>query len=204
MQPSPAAQLLHRLRLLSRLGLSPRNPQPPTLALEEHPDEAFLEWTTHPADLRRIIQFRRVLDLGCGTGSRTTLLARQGYVVDALEGSATALDAAQQKAREAGVAVNFHHTPPLHFRDVGPYDLVIDYGCFHRLTPETYEQYRAFLRQRTSRGSRLILRALIPRDRDPVEGTFAGLFEALDQRDVGQASAHGPFRLRAYHMVRWE
>lgn len=46
---------------------------------------------------------RRILDLGCGTGSHAILFAERGYDVTGVDLSPTMLDQARRKAAEAGV-----------------------------------------------------------------------------------------------------
>ena len=49
-----------------------------------------------------------VADLGCGTGSVTTLLAECGYTMTGIDASAAMIDAAKIKAAAADVAVTLH------------------------------------------------------------------------------------------------
>lgn len=49
----------------------------------------------------------RALDLGCGPGRNAVFLAAHGFTVDAVDLSLTALGRAEDRAREAGVAVRF-------------------------------------------------------------------------------------------------
>lgn len=49
----------------------------------------------------------RVADLGCGTGSLSVLLAERGYRVTAVDLSPKMVALAEEKARAAGVAVDF-------------------------------------------------------------------------------------------------
>jgi 2-polyprenyl-3-methyl-5-hydroxy-6-metoxy-1,4-benzoquinol methylase len=50
---------------------------------------------------------KSILDIGCGTGRHAIELARRGYTVTGIDLSAAQLERARQKAKEAGVRVNF-------------------------------------------------------------------------------------------------
>ena len=84
------------------------------------------------------------LDLGCGTGTNVVTLARHGWEATGVDFVGRAIRAARRKARQAGVDVD------LRVGDVtkastlaGPYDLVLDMGCFHSLPPEGRRRYAA-------------------------------------------------------------
>ena len=86
----------------------------------------------------------RALDLGCGTGTNVITLAHHGWEVTGVDFAGRAIRAARRKARQAGVDVD------LRVGDVtkastlgGPYDLVLDMGCFHSLPQEGRRRYAA-------------------------------------------------------------
>ncbi|SHL19838.1 class I SAM-dependent methyltransferase [Actinacidiphila paucisporea] len=90
----------------------------------------------------------RVLDLGCGPGRNALYLASNGFEVDAVDLSPVAVTWAEDRAREAGVDVRFvcgdaFALPAGELN--GPYDLVVDSGCFHHLPPHRRVSYLAFL-----------------------------------------------------------
>jgi SAM-dependent methyltransferase len=74
----------------------------------------------------------RALEVGCGTGTNSIWLARQGFDVLGIDVSPAAVEKAAEKQRAAGVACRFEvldflaATPP-----GGAFDLVFDRGCFH-------------------------------------------------------------------------
>jgi SAM-dependent methyltransferase len=81
--------------------------------------------------------------LGCGPGRNAVWLAEQGYQVDAIDLSATAIDWGRERAGAAGVEVNFVHGSEWGRPD--RYDLVYDSGCFHHLHPHRRISYRSLL-----------------------------------------------------------
>lgn len=86
---------------------------------------------------------RRALDLGCGEGRHTILLARMGYEVTALDLEPLALRKARRAVREAGVRARFVRGDALDldFPD-GRFDVVLDYGCFHHILVRDWARYR--------------------------------------------------------------
>ncbi|MBC2906519.1 class I SAM-dependent methyltransferase [Streptomyces cupreus] len=90
----------------------------------------------------------RVLDLGCGAGRNALFLASRGFEVDAVDLSLVAVAWAEDRAREVGVDVRFlcgdvFALPATELS--GPYDLVVDSGCFHHLPPHRRVSYLALL-----------------------------------------------------------
>ncbi len=90
----------------------------------------------------------RALELGCGNGRNAICLARQGYAVDAVDFSQTALDWAAHNVAEAGVTVRLikHSVTDLVVQP-GSYDLVYDSGCFHHLAPHRRRPCVALVRR---------------------------------------------------------
>jgi cyclopropane fatty-acyl-phospholipid synthase-like methyltransferase len=87
----------------------------------------------------------KALDLGCGTGTHTLALAARGWTVTGVDSNAQAVTRANRRIGEqrlAAAAIRADVTA-LSADDVGAgYDLFLDIGCFHGLTP----------RQKTSMG----------------------------------------------------
>jgi SAM-dependent methyltransferase len=65
------------------------------------------------------------LDLGCGTGANTIMLARAGWDATGLDASPGAIRLATDAAREAGVDARFITADILHWQPDRQYDLVI-------------------------------------------------------------------------------
>jgi SAM-dependent methyltransferase len=101
--------------------------------------EAFL--LDHPAQLairkgrRTSSGNRRALDLGCGSGTSSLALARAGWEVTGVDFAASAIRIARRKARQAGLTVDFRLEDVLRMHALhGPFDLVLDIGCYHSLS----------------------------------------------------------------------
>lgn len=104
----------------------------------------------------------RALDLGCGPGRNALYLASRGFQVDAVDLSPTALAWAADRAREAGVGadVRFVHGDAFKLTATelaGPYDLIVDSGCFHHLHPHRRISYLALLDRVLAPGGHLAL-----------------------------------------------
>ncbi len=116
------------------------------------PDENLVSYLD-----RRLISPSRALDLGCGPGRNAVHLAAAGFTVDAVDLSPAAVAWAEERAREAGVEVEFHCGDAFTTDLRGPYDLIYDSGCFHHLPPHRRISYLAFLDRYLSPGGHLAL-----------------------------------------------
>lgn len=101
---------------------------------------------------------RRALDLGCGEGRHTILLARKGYDVTAFDLEPLALEKARAAVRKAGLKARYQAGDALNpgFED-GAFDLVLDYGCFHHVVTRDWPRYRRQIARLLAPGGRLIL-----------------------------------------------
>lgn len=76
------------------------------------------------------------LDLGCGPGTHSIALAKQGWAVTALDISPGAIRMAERFALESGVEIDFKAIDILAYRpQPDSFDLVHDWGCLHALDP---------------------------------------------------------------------
>lgn len=80
---------------------------------------------------------KRVLEIGCGTGSSTIALAEQGAKVTGIDIDEDALLVAKQRAEVYGVDADFHSINaediPSTFRDE-TFDLIIFFACLEHMT----------------------------------------------------------------------
>jgi SAM-dependent methyltransferase len=96
---------------------------------DEEPDHGLLDPAVRSAWSDLLQQYvppgSTVLDLGCGTGSLSVLLAEQGHVVTGVDLSPRMVAAARAKAARHGTDVSFFigdaAAPPV----MGPYDVVL-------------------------------------------------------------------------------
>ena len=76
------------------------------------PDHGLLAPTTRAAWRRLLLEHlppapADVVDLGCGTGTLSVLLAQEGYRVQGLDSAGRMVEAARRKAAAAGVRADF-------------------------------------------------------------------------------------------------
>ncbi len=138
----------------------------------------------------------RALDLGCGTGTHSIYLARQGYTVVSVDFSAKAIQVANRKANQAEVKVDFRvdDVTRLDFLQE-PFDIGLDVGCFHSLNKNERTHYAENLTRLMYPGGLFLLWAVEGQSRmgiglssEEIEQTF-GPFFTLDQ--VKRDNLHG-------------
>ncbi|MCL5995954.1 MAG: class I SAM-dependent methyltransferase [Chloroflexi bacterium] len=85
----------------------------------------------------------RALDLGCGTGSNVITLAQHGWEVTGVDFALPAIRRARHKVKSAGVRADLRVGDVTRLHGVaGPFDLILDIGCFHGLTAAGRAAYR--------------------------------------------------------------
>jgi len=86
----------------------------------------------------------RALDLGCGTGTDTVYLSRQGWDVTGVDLVPAALARAGRRAAAAGVAPHFVNGDATRLGALGigdGFELLLDFGCFHTLPEDRRSAY---------------------------------------------------------------
>ncbi|RMF85695.1 MAG: class I SAM-dependent methyltransferase [Nitrospirae bacterium] len=136
----------------------------------------------------------RLLDLGCGPGTQAIELARRGFAVTASDVAEAALAGARARAAAAGVAVRFVRDDILATRLTGPFEVVLDRGCFHVLPRERFGDYAAAVHRLLAPGGWLLLKCFSHEEQRPegppnrlapeaIRATFEGRFrvERIDR-----------------------
>ncbi len=100
----------------------------------------------------------RALDLGCGTGTHSIYLAQHGFEVVGVDFSPKAIELARDKARQAGVQVDFRLSDVTHLDFLQkPFNLILDVGCFHGLDQAGRLRYAEHASRLTQPGSKFLL-----------------------------------------------
>jgi SAM-dependent methyltransferase len=129
----------------------------------DKPDESLATWLE-----RDLPAAGRAVDLGCGPGRNALHLAARGWTVDAVDLSPTAIAWAAERAAAAGIDVRLVTGDAFTVDLPGPYDLVVDSGCFHHLPPHRRISYLALLERVLAPGGLLSLTCF---DQAPRGGT---------------------------------
>jgi 2-polyprenyl-3-methyl-5-hydroxy-6-metoxy-1,4-benzoquinol methylase len=125
----------------------------------------------------------RALDLGCGTGTSSLALARAGWKVVGVDFIPRAIKKAKQKAKTSRVEVDFRVGEATHLSSIsGPFDLVLDIGCFHGLAPTDKRAYIDQLDRLLAPGGTWLMYAFFRNDK--------GSGPALSQTDLDLALRH--------------
>jgi cyclopropane fatty-acyl-phospholipid synthase-like methyltransferase len=158
---------------------------------------------------RRQGQPGRALDLGCGTGTNSIYLAQHGFQVIGVDFSLKAIEMARQKARQAGVVIDFYINDVTRLDFIRePFDLILDIGCFHNLGPAERARYAENLTRLTCPGGLFMLYAFGPRSsgwrklgiaEEQVKATFTPQFAA--QR-IDHGEDHGQLASAWYWFER--
>lgn len=101
------------------------------------PDENLVDWLESG-----LLRHGRALDIGCGNARNSVYLAQQGFTVDAVDHSATAIEWAREEVSRAKASVSIHCMSIFDFPvSATSYDFVYDSGCFHHIPPHQRDAY---------------------------------------------------------------
>ena len=102
----------------------------------------------------------RVLDVGCGTGEHTILLARLGYQVLGIDYSSHAVEQARANAAEKGVDARFEVADAMNLGDEPGYQTIVDSAVFHIFDDTDRVRYVSSLHTAVRPGGRVHVLAL--------------------------------------------
>ncbi len=88
----------------------------------------------------------RALDLGCGTGTDALHLAQHGWNVVGVDFVPEAIETARKRAVDAGLSPRFVVGDVTQLRRAGvqgPFDLIMDTGCYHGIAEGLRDAYAA-------------------------------------------------------------
>jgi SAM-dependent methyltransferase len=103
----------------------------------------------------------RALDLGCGTGTNAQWLAQRGWTAVGVDFSPLAIESARRKADWTS-GVEFVEGDVTRLRELGvegPFDLVLDIGCFHSVPTRRRGAYVREVSDVSEPGARMMIYA---------------------------------------------
>ena len=113
----------------------------------------------------------RALELGCGTGTNAVFLAGRGFDMTATDLVPLALDAARQRAEQAGASVRFFEADFFALPDIGPpFPFVFDRGLYHVLRNVNVVRYCEIVANLTEPGGLYLTLAGNANEPNPPEG----------------------------------
>ncbi|MBI3850562.1 MAG: methyltransferase domain-containing protein [Verrucomicrobia bacterium] len=154
---------------------------------------------------------KTVLEIGCGTGTNALELARRGYTVTAVDYVEQPILAAREKARQAGVTVDFRVADVLKDDLGGLYDILFDRGVYHHLRTEDLKGFQEFLKRATRQGSWWLSLAGNAKEKiengppvvqeNEIRAELGPLFEILELREFRFSTGQSNFRPLAWSIL---
>jgi len=157
-------------------------------------------WDTgvSPPELKHFIEEHppgKALDLGCGTGTNVITLTKNGWQATGVDFASRAIREARRKAKQAGIEARFLDEDVTHLDDVeGPFDLILDMGCFHNLEGESIRAYCDNLERMLADGGTFLMYGFFRQDADSTgltEAHLACLNETLQLAERQDGSERG-------------
>jgi 2-polyprenyl-3-methyl-5-hydroxy-6-metoxy-1,4-benzoquinol methylase len=136
------------------------------------PPELMAFIASHPAG--------KALDMGCGTGTNVITLAKHGWQVSGVDFALPAILQARRKARRQGVEVDLRVENVASMQNIsGPFDLILDIGCFHSLQTSAKQAYLLNLERLLAKGGTFLMYAFFQQDKEGGTGLRQADLEAL-------------------------
>ncbi|KES02923.1 hypothetical protein BU52_33340 [Streptomyces toyocaensis] len=133
----------------------------------------------------------RVLDLGCGTGSESVHLARQGFDVVGVDYSRVALERARARAAKEApesrcrFAYGDISTYPIPGVE-GTFDVILDFGALDDMTGEPRERMAGLIHRYAHPGTVFVLWCFYARKEDVPRVKFAGVSQMHTMLEPGE------------------
>ena len=115
---------------------------------------------------RRFPKGGRAIDIGCGTGTNVVYLAQHGFTVLGIDASRRAIALAKRRLLVTGAQADVRVgdvTQLGRLPGSAMFDLAVDIGCFHTLSPAGRHKYADGLQKHVVRGGVYLLYAFGPR-----------------------------------------
>jgi cyclopropane fatty-acyl-phospholipid synthase-like methyltransferase len=136
----------------------------------------------------------RALDLGCGTGTNAITIHSYGWDVIGVDSSHFAIRRALEKTICEAREVEFRRLDVSRLKGIrGPFELILDIGCFHSLSPKARARYVQRLPQLIHPGGTYLLYSWLadpeesgdlPPSEDEIEQAFSPHFPSI-KKELG-------------------
>jgi len=151
----------------------------------------------------KVLRPGRAIDIGCGTGTNCKYLLDHGWDVTGVDFVPRALAVAKRKAPGAKLLIG----DVTMLRDLGvsgPFDLMLDLGCFHAIPDARRSAYVREVMHVAAPGATLLMFAFGEKGRGTPIAAEAEIRERFSAAfDVVEVRAGRPFRKQTwYRMIR--
>ncbi|WP_182348640.1 class I SAM-dependent methyltransferase [Tomitella gaofuii] len=149
----------------------------------------------------------RALDVGCGTGRHSVLMAERGWQVVGVDYVAKALSRARARAEQDGVTdrVRFVSADVARLDQAlsgEVFDLVTDVGCLHGLPEVSRRAYTRWVTDHTAPGAEMVVAAAQPRqgpgpkgiNEDGISALLGPGWETVNAAPAPAGTGKGPMR----------
>ena len=110
----------------------------------------------------------KVLDIGCGEGKDAVFLARNGYIVEAMDATDHGIEKGRQLADNYGVSVDFFKADIRDFRLKSNYDIIFCSGVMHFISPEFRNDIFQNLKEHTNENGINVMNIFVEKPFIPV------------------------------------
>ena len=118
----------------------------------------------------------KALDLGCGTGTNAIYLVQHGWQATGVDFANKAIRMARHKAQKAGLRADFRVADVTRLKGItGPFDFILDMGCYHNLSATGMRAYQANIDRLLKVGGHFLLYAFF---REGTSDSGSGVAEA--------------------------